>query len=313
MDLLINLYYSAGVSDLVTAYLQEYRHLLLLVLLVIALLNCFLGYHFRKLWGILAGMAIGAAISAGVCLYIEKTGAILYIAVTLGAFILGLLALLLYRVGLFFICVFLVPFLFTRLFPAARLENLVLWLLLGIIAGTLTLVKEREVISIITSLGGGFGSAKLLMMLQNHQSFMMLLLVGTALSTAGLLLQFQPWRSRSAWNSDEERVRDRHRHKRRMRRIRKKRRHLQKAQQRKNQKTTPRNWGVPKRETTEYTPYTTRPLYQDGDLSHIRRSISRDVSDIYQEQQQDLEEADDALNQLLEQEYQHTTRRLHKR
>lgn len=350
MDLLYSTLYSEELSVLVSSYLQNYRQLLLLMLLVIALLNCFLGFHFRKLWGILAGMMLGAAAAAGVCLYIKKTGMILYIAVILGAFTLGLLALLLYRVGLFFICVLLVPLILGKLFPAQKLDTVFLWILLGISAGILTLVREREIISTITSLGGGFGSAKLLLMLQEHDSFMILLLAGLALSITGLFLQFQPWRPRSAWNSDEERVRDKHRHKRRMKRIQRKRKLQERKEQKKHIKpSVPRRTPVSGTKTgtaAEYTPYTTHPIYQaslkqrspdpsaagkttypeaelpaasdespkkeptspvEPDLSDIRLSISREVSDIYQEQKKDM---DETLNRLLEQEYHTTTRRL---
>ncbi len=348
MDFINTIFNSAELSELLSVYLEEYQQSLLFVLLAIALLNCFFGYHLRKLWGILAGMMLGALISAAVCITMEKTGMLLYIVMILGSFILGLLALLLYRVGLFFICVWTIPFLLNRLFTARTMEVLILWIALGIAVGIMTILWERQIISVITSLGGGFTASMTLLRLSENSSVAMLLMIGSALSIAGLFIQFQPWRSRSSWNSDEERARDKHRHKRRMRRIRRKKRHQALQEQKKKGGSAGKRWPSASRTTSEYTPYTTRTIYreqqqekssgrlsypdtgkitpiyddtteqqtsvlqenQTTDLSDIRQAISKEVSDIYQEQQQEM---DHALNQLLEQEYQNTTRSLDSR
>ncbi len=347
-SILNNMYTSFDIQDLISTYFQEYQKVFLMVLLAIALLNCFFGFHLRKLWGILAGMLLGAIASAAVCLYINKTGMIMYIVIIMGAFILGILALLLYKVGLFFLCVILVPYIFGKIFPAQTLDSMILLIILGVITGVLALVRERDVISILTALGGGFGAARVLLLILDHESATVLLLIGLVLSIAGLFVQFQPWRSRSAWNSDEEKVRDRLRHKRRMRRIRKKRRQQELAEQRRTGRKPARKHSSSRKTATEYTPYTTtRPLghhteeeqpsvadsiprfdrgYSDGtadfepldspavspsdrrggnyspDLSDIRQNISREVQDIYQEQQ----DMDDRLNRILEQDYRHT-------
>lgn len=343
MELFDTFLYSNKLLEIAKEYVVQYQSKILLVLLAISVLNCFFGYHLRKLWGILAGMLIGALLSAVACIYIAKTGTILYIAVTLGAFTLGLLALLLYRVGLFFIGTLTVPLILSRIFPVKSMDTLFVWIVLGLLVSTLTLFWERESVSTITAIGGGFGTAKCLVLMQSHQSFMVLLMLGIALSLAGILLQFQPWRSRSAWNSDESRARDKHRHKRRMKRIRKKKKYQEKLAQRKaGNKATPES--VQKRQTTEYIPYSTRPLRQtytnpelypnqgqrpnpgqypppeqhpdsgqpvaDPNLSDIRQMISREVSDIYAEKQQSM---DAMLDELLEQEYRNTTKELNKK
>lgn len=345
MDLTTASYYSVELQELLKTYLANYKQQILIVLLVIAVLNCFFGYHLRKIWGIMAGMVIGALVSAGICIYIEKTGTILYLATIAGAFVLGLLALLLYRVGLFFIGTLTVPVILTRLFPTQKLETLILWIILGLVVSTMALVWEREIISLITAIGGGFGTTRLLMLLRAHNSSLMLFTLGIILSLAGILLQFQPWRSRSAWNSDEGRAMDKHRHKRRMKRIRQKQRRQERLEKKKGHKKKSREETVVTRSTTEYTPYTTRPIYQNRtqsrpippeqpidrdipltdptadesftdsasanpDLSDIRQLISKEVSDIYLEKQQDM---DQALDELLEKEYRHTTNQLKKR
>lgn len=275
MDYIYYLYYAADLLDLAKNYMVQYSQIILTSLLVIALLNCFFGFHLRKLWGILAGFIIGAAVAAGACIYIGKTGPILYLVTILGAFTFGLLALLLYKVGLFFIGSLTVPLLLSRVFPTEELETLLFWIFLGLLVGILTMVWERESVSLITAIGGGFGAAKCLLLLRNHNSLMMLFLIGVTLSMIGILLQFQPWRPRSAWNSDEERARDKQRHNRRMKRIRRKKKRQERIDQRKDAKNTAsasrhsrgnsgplfrRNSHGP--ETSEYTPYTAHPLYQ---------------------------------------------------
>ncbi|MDO4616038.1 MAG: hypothetical protein Q4B03_01115 [Lachnospiraceae bacterium] len=358
MESLYSIYQSFDISGTVSTYYPEYRHTLLIILLVIALLNCFFGYYLRKLWGILAGMLIGALIAATACIYLGRSGLILYIVTGLGAFILGLLALLLYKIGLFFLCLVLVPYIFSRLFPAPTLESVVLWIILGAVAGILTLVRERDVISILTAVGGGFGSGMVILMLWEHESTSLLVLFGIALSVFGLFLQFQLWRSRSDWNSDEERTRDKLRHKRRMRRIRNRRKRKEQAAQRKKHADHRRSGSAPRRTTSEYTPLNTRPIGQrsakqqgtagserfrsyghdffesareetdigstgtipavprpadpdepkhfTADLSDVRQSISREVSDIFLEQQ----ELDEKMNRILEQDLHDSTRKL---
>lgn len=342
MDLLYNSLFSAEIPELISDYARNYEQPILVVLLVISLLNCFFGFHLRKLWGTLAGMFIGAALSFAICIYLNKTSAIMYIVTLLGAFTVGLLGLLLYHAGLFFIGTLLVPLLLSRIFTVPKLETLFLWILLGIIASTLTLIWERETISTITAVAGGFGATICLMRFQHHFSYVMIIMVGTTLSLAGLLLQFQPWRSRSSWNSDEERARDKHRHKRRMKRIKKKKRNQERMEQKQNGNHSRKHRTAKNRETTEYTPYTTHPIYQaslrekqklqnsqehstdtqsdsshttappsgeqsyvNPDLSDIRQLISKEVSGIYLEKQQEM---DKALDQLLEKEYQSTAR-----
>ncbi|MCQ2501832.1 MAG: FUSC family protein [Lachnospiraceae bacterium] len=352
MDSIINLYTTFEVPNLVREVLQGYHRSVLIALLVIAVLNCFFGFHLRKVWGIMAGMCLGAGISAGICIYIQKTGTILYLVVILGAFLMGLLALLLYRVGLFFIGLVLVPFILSKLLPLQQTEHFFFWVLLGLISSSLTLIWERETISTITAIGGGFGAARVLMSLQNHDSLVTLFMAGLAFSIGGIFLQFQPWRSRSAWNSDEERSRDKHRHKRRMKRIRRKKKMQRRMEARKNGTGFPKaDSHTKKRPTTEYIPYTTQPMYQvrmtkpvtpvseplpdmqefdmqefdpqtvnltkstapladPQDLSEIRKMISKEVSELYQDQQDQRQQLDATLDQLLEEEYRNTTRHL---
>lgn len=337
MDSITALYTSVQVPDLVSALFETYRHSIMITLLIIAILNCFFGFHLRKVWGILAGMCLGALISAGICIYIERTGTILYLIVILGAFIMGLLALLLYRVGLFFIGLFLVPFIMSHILPYQKQDNLLFWAFLGILASTLTLVWERETISTVTAIVGGFSTANILMIMRQHNSPLMLLLLGLAFSIGGIFLQFQPWRPRSAWNSDEGRNRDKQRHKRRMKRLKRKKKRQHRKDAKKHGFRRRKEDAVKNRTTTEYTPYTTQPIYQaqlqrrlepnlprqdlpeyepeeydtplsdPEDLSAIRQAISKEVADIYQEQQEEL---DATLDQLLEDEYRHTTRSL---
>ncbi|MDO4489891.1 MAG: hypothetical protein Q4B85_02280 [Lachnospiraceae bacterium] len=342
MSSLYSTFYAYEIPELARAFLENQQHTILIAAAVVALLNCFFGYHLRKVWGVLAGILIGFFLSAGICIYLDKTGTILFLASSLGAFTLGLLAFLLYRVGLFFICVLMVPMFLSRLFPVHRTETVLFWVLLGLITGILTLVWEREIISTVTAVGGGFAAAKCLILLEEHNSLLTLFLVGMVLSLTGIMLQFQPWRSRSSWNSDEERARDKHRHRRRMKRLKKKQR-SQMRQEQKNGIHTVVPRPAQKKISTEYTPYSTRELYRrtadisaplhqefsdassknpgtetdsaprmtavGPDLSEVRQAISQEVSDIYQEQQAQM---DAALNQLLEQEYLNTTKNLKK-
>ena len=77
----------------------------------IAFLNCFMGYRLRKVWGCILGILIGGAAGGGAGYFILEDKMMALLCAAGGALILGLLAWLLYKFGIFFMCTGLVYFL----------------------------------------------------------------------------------------------------------------------------------------------------------------------------------------------------------
>lgn len=100
---------------------------------VFAFLNCFMGYRLRKVWGCILGILIGggAGAAAGYFLLQDKMMAILCAAG--GALILGLLAWLLYKFGIFFMCTGLVYFLVVSFFQEPTMTQHMIALVLSLI------------------------------------------------------------------------------------------------------------------------------------------------------------------------------------
>ena len=91
--------------DTLKNLLAKYGTFLIIAAAIFALLNCFFGYALRKVWSVLLGFAIGASGGMLLASYTEQSRN-MTLGVTLGlGFIFGLLALLLYRIGTFFLII----------------------------------------------------------------------------------------------------------------------------------------------------------------------------------------------------------------
>lgn len=84
---------------------QKYMTGILLAGMIFALLNCFMGYRLRKVWGTLLGLAIGAvAGGAAAWYYLGGKQSYILIAGALAALFLGMIAWCFYKaVFLFFV------------------------------------------------------------------------------------------------------------------------------------------------------------------------------------------------------------------
>ena len=139
---------------------------------VFAFLNCFMGYRLRKVWGCILGILIGggAGAAAGYFLLQDKMMAILCAAG--GALILGLLAWLLYKFGIFFMCTGLVYFLVVSFFQEPTMTQHMIALVAGIFAATLALGYEAQMMIGITAVCGGIGGIHLLMKMLEKDAFL---------------------------------------------------------------------------------------------------------------------------------------------
>ena len=136
--------------DTLQNLLTEYGTFLIIAAAVFALLNCFFGYILRKIWSVLLGVAIGASGGMLLATYTEQSYN-MTLGVTLGlGFIFGLLALLLYRIGTFFL---IIGFLSFSLFKLLNPQDLIMLLFLIAIAVVVALIGvpfERITVILIT-------------------------------------------------------------------------------------------------------------------------------------------------------------------
>ena len=228
----------------------------------------------------------------------------------------ALLALLLYRLGLFFLCAGFIAFLLWHLLPFHSKTAQIIYLCLGILTGILTLLKERLTISLTTAIGGAWAAAWFFSLLTGHKQLILLIFITVALATLGILLQLKPWKDKKEWEMlDEEEKQEekekKHRHSQKKKSKKKADRKKQKQkQQRQNWKdkrtakssdyskktqkqSTPNHNSQP---CPEKQPFTTSDPVENpappnqnnapSDLSEVRKQLSQDVAEIYLEQQE---------------------------
>ncbi|MFR5336079.1 MAG: hypothetical protein ACLTH0_07125 [Blautia producta] len=168
---------------------------------VFAFLNCFMGYRLRKVWGCILGILIGggAGAAAGYFLLQDKMMAILCAAG--GALILGLLAWLLYKFGIFFMCTGLVYFLVVSFFQEPTMTQHMIALVAGIFAATLALGYEAQMMIGITAVCGGIGGIHLLMKMLEKDAGAGELILGIIMAAIGIAVQAAPFMRGKDWEA----------------------------------------------------------------------------------------------------------------
>ena len=84
--------------------MEKYTTGIMLAGLVFALLNCFMGYKLRKIWGSILGFILGAAGGGIAGYYFLHEAKYAVIAGIAGAVVLGALAWIFYKLGIFVLC-----------------------------------------------------------------------------------------------------------------------------------------------------------------------------------------------------------------
>lgn len=199
--------------DTLKELLTKYGTALLIAAAVFALLNCFFGYTLRKFWSVLLGFGIGAAGGMLLATYTDQSyNMILGVTVGLGL-IFGLLALLLYRIGTFFL---IIGFLGFSLYQLLQPKDLVMLLFLTGISVVVALIGvpfERITVILITSVCGALTAVTLAYDLQKTAYDPVMWIIILILAALGMVFQFKPWKDR--WYQEEEEEPDEYRHRKR--------------------------------------------------------------------------------------------------
>lgn len=207
--------------DTLKELLPKYGAALLIAAAVFALLNCFFGYALRKLWSVLLGFGIGAAGGMLLATYTDQTYNMI-LGVTLGlGFIFGLLALLLYRIGTFFL---LIGFLGFSLYKLLNPTDLIMLLFLLGIAAVIALIGvpfERVTVILVTSVCGALTAVTLAYDFQKTEYDLVMWVIVLILAALGMVFQFKPWKDRGYWEENEAEEEDYRRKRKDRRRARK--------------------------------------------------------------------------------------------
>ena len=179
---------------------QQYMVVIYLAGAVFALLNCFMGYRLRKVWGCILGILAGAGGGGAAGYYFLQDKVMALVCGAAGALIFRLLAWLLYKFGVFFMCTGLVYALILTFFEDASLTQHIIALVAGVFAGTLALGYEKQMVIGITAVCGGIGGIHLLfaMMAKNTGGELVL---GIILAVIGAAVQAAPLMKGEDWEA----------------------------------------------------------------------------------------------------------------
>lgn len=201
--------------DTLKELLTKYGTYLLIAAAVFALLNCFFGYVLRKVWSVLLGFGIGASGGMLLATYTEQSYNMI-LGVTLGlGLIFGLLALLLYRIGTFFLIIGFLGFSLYRLLNPQDLVMLMFLLGIAVITALIGVPFERVTVILITSVCGALTAVTLAYDIQKTPYDLVMWVIILILAALGMVFQFKPWKGRSYVEEEDDPEEEYRRHKKR--------------------------------------------------------------------------------------------------
>lgn len=161
------------------------------VLLVFGILNCILGYRLLRFWMMLGGFSVGAGVGAFVASTLEISDKISYAGIVLViGIVLGILAFLIYKVGVFVLSAGIGISLSIYILHPTSSSVFFVCVLIGVGLGTLAVKYSREVIIVSTSLMGGTMAGFALAKLGEMQEFPYGALMSVGFAILGMLIQF---------------------------------------------------------------------------------------------------------------------------
>lgn len=191
--------------------LNMFAYAVFAVLLIFGIMNCILGYRLLRFWVMLFGFCIGAVAGAFAMYYIDASDAMYYLGAMLaGGIILGIVAFLSYRMGIFILGAGTGLLLSLYILHPTTSFVFFVCILIGIGLGVLGLKFCRQVIIVVTSLAGGVLTGVSAAKLLGLAEFPYGMLISVAAAGIGLLIQFA-----MNGSAEEEEEDDRERERRR--------------------------------------------------------------------------------------------------
>ena len=287
---------------------QQYATGIMLASLVFALLNCFMGYRLRKVWGSLLGLFAGAATGAGATYYFFGTEYMLAAALA-GAVVVSIIAWIFYKLGIFLLCAGLVYLLTGSFFTDLDGTSRLVCLIVALFAATMAIGYERIMIIGITGICGGIGAVTALFSLTGMEKSLGIWILGLILAGLGIAFQAGPYlrHRRSTYRDGSDRGGRSGRRKRRSMpslpslpslpaRRKKRTKTVYRTETVKNRNTERRSTtSAPeqrKRSTQQQEPVRTETMQkQNGgvvDLDDLNRELSREIKKIYKDEREHL-------------------------
>ena len=287
---------------------QQYATGIMLASLVFALLNCFMGYRLRKVWGSLLGLFAGAATGAGATYYFFGTEYMLAAALA-GAVVVSIIAWIFYKLGIFLLCAGLVYLLTESFFTDLDGTSRLVCLIVALFAATMAIGYERIMIIGITGICGGIGAVTALFSLTGMEKSLGTWILGLILAGLGIAFQAGPYlrHRRSTYRDGSDRGGRSGRRKRRSMpslpslpslpaRRKKRTKTVYRTETVKNRNTERRSTtSAPeqrKRSTQQQEPVRTETMQkQNGgvvDLDDLNRELSREITKIYKDEREHL-------------------------
>ena len=177
-----------SMPDALSLFLNDpVQAVLLLVAIAAALLNCFFGYPMMKFWIAMAGLAAGYLAASTVAAVFGASLPVQVLAGVLFGILCLVLAVLLYRAGVFVLCALLAFFFARLLFPSVAAW---ICLIFAAAVGVLAVFLIRPLVIVTTSVQGAVSALSALFTLCNWERNMALYLLAVPLFVLGMLSQF---------------------------------------------------------------------------------------------------------------------------
>lgn len=161
------------------------------VILLVGLLNVFLGYRLMRFWMMLGGFAlgVGGGVFVGYHLGLSRNSLLLLAGVL--AVVCAVLSFIIYTWGIFVLSMFLGAGISIYVVHPTTSLSFFLCILLGVGMGVLGVKFSREIIIVGTSLLGGLMAGMSISNYTDLPSLPFGLLMGVAIGLLGMLVQFR--------------------------------------------------------------------------------------------------------------------------
>lgn len=177
------------------------------VVLVIGVLNCFLGYQLLRAWISLAGFYLGVLLSYALVTLYTKDPLIQMGAVLAGGLLLGIASVQIHRLGVFLLCTDIASAAASWILQPQDILRFMFCLGIGILVGLLGMAFVKTVVIFNTALGGGLTAASSAAVLLEKEMNLKIWIFGAVLAVAGIVIQtIQAVRTREQGKKDEGQV-----------------------------------------------------------------------------------------------------------
>lgn len=162
----------------------------LIVMAVIALLISFLGLKLIRLWNVIWGLSIGAAIGFAVSGFVRLDTTVVLITTAAAALVMAVLSGIFVKFGAFWVCFFSV---FAMMITILNPHN---WIMIAVCGGVSLIVAIAAMIwfeplvIVVTAVFGGFQVGRMIAALAGFESVIITVVISGIVAALGIVVQF---------------------------------------------------------------------------------------------------------------------------